>query len=58
MVTLVERSSCHTLLAALFDGYDAGNTANAVTQALAQQPAHMVKTLTWVKAEKCPGGLT
>ncbi len=47
MVTLVERFSRHTLLAALPDSYDAANTAKAVTQALAWQSSHMVKTLTW-----------
>ena len=47
VATLVERSSRHTLVVGLPDGYDAHNTARAVTQALSRQPAHMVKTLTW-----------
>ena len=45
--TLVERSSRHTLLAALPGGYDAQSTTRAVVQALARQPDAMVKTLTW-----------
>ncbi len=47
IATLVERKSRQTLLAALPDGYDAVNTAKAVTEALGKQPAHLVKTLTW-----------
>ena len=47
MATLVERTSRHTLVVALPGGYDANTTARAVTQALARQPAHMAKTLTW-----------
>ncbi len=47
MVTLVERFSRHTLLAALPDGYDAANTAKTVTQALGKQPSHMMCILTW-----------
>ena len=46
-VTLTERLSRQTLLAALPDGYDAQSTADAVTAALARQPQHLVKTLTW-----------
>ena len=47
MATLVERASRHTLVVRLPGGYDAQSTARAVTQALARQPAHMAKTLTW-----------
>ena len=47
MATLVERTSRHTLVVALPGGYDADTTARAVTAALARQPAHMAKTLTW-----------
>ena len=47
MATLVERTSRHTLVVPLPDGYSAPATARAVTAALARQPAHMVKTLTW-----------
>jgi len=47
VATLVERSSRHTLVVGLPDGYDAANTAEAVTAALGRQPAHMVRTLTW-----------
>ena len=47
MATLVERASRHTLVVPLPDGYSAPATARAVTAALARQPAHMVKTLTW-----------
>ena len=46
-VTLTERVSRQTLLAALPDGYDAPNTARAVTAALARQPRCLVRTLTW-----------
>ena len=46
-VTLTERVSRQTLVAALPHGYDARHTADAVTAALARQPRHMVKTLTW-----------
>ena len=46
-VTLVERLSRYTLIAALDDGYDADRTAAAVTAALSRQPDHLVKTLTW-----------
>ena len=47
VATLVERTSRHTLVVPLPDGYSAPATARAVTEALARQPAHMVKTLTW-----------
>ena len=47
VATLVERSSRHTLLAALPDGYDAQSTARAVAAALGRQPEAMLKTLTW-----------
>ena len=47
MATLVERTSRHTLVVPLPGGYSAPATARAVTAALARQPAHMVKTLTW-----------
>jgi IS30 family transposase len=47
VATLVERSSRHTLVIPLPGGYDAKNTAEAVTAALGRQPDDMVKTLTW-----------
>ncbi len=47
VATLVERTSRQTLTVALPHGYDAPNTAAAVTAALARQPRHLVKTLTW-----------
>ena len=47
MATLVERASRHTLVVPLPGGYSAPATARAVTAALARQPSHMVKTLTW-----------
>ena len=47
VATLVERASRHTLLVPLAGGYDAQSTAEAVTAALARQPAGMVRTLTW-----------
>ncbi len=47
VATLVERSSRHTLVAALPGGCDARSTARAVTAALGRQADHMVKTLTW-----------
>ena len=47
VATPVERTSRHTLVAPLPSGYDAKNTARAVTEALARQPPEMVKTLTW-----------
>ena len=46
VATLVERTSRHTLVAPLPDGYDASNTASALAAALARQPAHLLKTLT------------
>ena len=45
--TLVERVSRHTLVVALRDGYTAPDVADAVTAALARQPAHLVRSLTW-----------
>lgn len=45
--TLVERTSRHALVVALPDGYTAPQVAQAVTAALARQPAHLVRTLTW-----------
>ena len=36
-----------TLTVGLPDGYDAESTAAAVTSALARQPRHLIKTLTW-----------
>ena len=47
VATLVERASRHTLVVPLPDGYSAPATARAVTEALARQPARMVRTLTW-----------
>ena len=43
----MERCSRQTLAVALPDGYDAHHTADAVTAALARQPRHFVRTLTW-----------
>ena len=45
-VTLTERVTRQTLVAALPHGYDARHTADAVTAALACQPRHLVRTLT------------
>ncbi|MYA75176.1 MAG: IS30 family transposase [Acidimicrobiaceae bacterium] len=47
VATLVERTSRHVLVVALPDGYGADATATAVTAALARQPSHLIKTLTW-----------
>ena len=47
VATLTERTSRLTLTVGLPDGYDACSTADAVTAALARQPEHLVKTLTW-----------
>ena len=47
VVTLVERVTRQTLLAALPSGYDAPSVASAVAAALARQPRHLVRTLTW-----------
>ncbi len=44
---LVERVSRHTLVVALPHGYTAPDVADAVTAALARQPAHLVRSLTW-----------
>ena len=46
-MTLTERVSRQTPLAALPHGYDAQSTAVAVTAALGRQPKRLVKTLTW-----------
>ena len=46
-VTLTERLSRQTLLAALPRGYDAPSVASAVAAALARQPRHLVRTITW-----------
>ena len=45
--TLVERVRRHALVVALPHGYTAPNVADAVTQALARRPAHLVRSLTW-----------
>ena len=45
--TLVERTSRHALVVPLPDGYRAPQVAEAVTAALARQPAGLVRTLTW-----------
>ncbi|WP_420437308.1 IS30 family transposase [Candidatus Poriferisodalis sp.] len=45
--TLVERVSRHTLVVALPHGYRAPQVAAAVTDALANQPAHLLRSLTW-----------
>ena len=45
--TLAERVSRHTLVVALRGGYTAPDVADAVTAALARQPAHLVRSLTW-----------
>ncbi len=42
-----ERSNRQTLVVGLDDSYDAANTTKTVTEALARQPTHMMKTLTW-----------
>ena len=47
VATLTERTSRHTLAVALPDGYGAHSTAAAVTAALARQPKHPVRALTW-----------
>ncbi len=47
IISLVERTSRHTLLVALPDGYDTNSTARAATAVLGRQPSAMVKTLTW-----------
>lgn len=47
VATLVERTSRLTLTVGLPDGYSAQSTAEAVCAALARQPRHLVKTLTW-----------
>ena len=45
--TLVERVSRHALVVVLPHGYTAPEVADAVTAALARQPAHLVRSLTW-----------
>ena len=45
--TLVERVSRDTLVVALRDGCTAPDVCTAVTDALARQPAHLVRSLTW-----------
>ena len=47
VATLTERTSRLTLAVGLPGGYDAAGTAAAVTAALARQPEHLVRTLTW-----------
>ena len=47
VATLAERTSRLTFAVALPGGYDAPHTAEAVTDALARQTRHLVKTLTW-----------
>ncbi len=47
IIALVERTSRHTLLVALPDGYDTNSNARVVIAVLGRQPAAMVKTLTW-----------
>ena len=47
LVTLVERVSRMTIIAALPEGRDAKHCATVVSAALRTQPAHLVKTLTW-----------
>ena len=44
---LVERVSRHALVVALPDGNTVPAVAAAVTAALARQPAHLVRSLTW-----------
>ena len=47
VVTLIERASRFTLLAALPGGYNSDAAAAAVTAAMRRVPSHMAKTLTW-----------
>ena len=47
VATLVERTSRPTLTVGLPGGDDAPSTAQAVAAALARQPPHLVRTLTW-----------
>lgn len=47
VVTLTERVTRHTLLAALPNGYKAPQTAEAICQAFDRVPHHLRKTLTW-----------
>ena len=58
-VTLTERVSRQALLAALPRGYDAPSVASAVAAALARQPRHLVRTITWDQGRemaRCVGG--
>ncbi len=47
IATPLERTIWHTLVVPLCGGHDASSTARAVIQALARQPAGIVKTLAW-----------
>ncbi len=47
IITLIERVSRQTVLAALPHGHTAKHTAKAIIVALSRQPKHLVKTLTW-----------
>ena len=47
VATLLERTSRQTLTVELPGGYDAPHTAAAVSAALARQPRHLARTLTW-----------
>ena len=47
VVTLTERVTRHTLLAALPNGYQAPHTAQAISDAFSRVPKPLRKTLTW-----------
>ena len=47
VVTLTERVTRHTLLAALPNGYQAPHTAQAICDAFSRVPKPLRKTLTW-----------
>ena len=47
VVTLTERVTRHTLLAALPNGYRAPHTAQAISDAFSRVPKPLQKTLTW-----------
>ena len=47
VVTLTERVTRHTLLAALPNGYRAPHTAQAISDAFSRVPEPLQKTLTW-----------
>ena len=47
VVTLTERVTRHTLLAALPNGYQAPHTAQAISDAFSRVPKPLQKTLTW-----------